>query len=917
MWFYKLFPWDALKLKTPKGKRRHSTIISWIITALIIVALVYGCSTCSDCTSGIGKKVERISPDVSDLSVVFINGVATLYWNDPSDYVLEYIEVIWKPDGEKPVKIPKNTQKFTVPGLEEGKEYSFTVRAVDKWGNKSLITEGGSGLAFKKRGAGIRGIPVAEQATLSWKNPADTEYSYVEINYEPNKQSQAPVRVYRKAESKTLFDLENGITYTFNVTAVDAQGNRTPLNELGLYISDHATSRESVLGRSSGGQATLNWQHPSYPPFDYIEAVFIPEGETPVVFTQGEETTSFSGLSDITDYEFTVYAVETSGYRRPLTGVNMFTPEIPLFNGRDAGRMIVRGVPVAGKVILDWIDPVMENLDHITILYQRTKEPARKGEDVPISVEQGMQATTISGLADGVEYRFLAYGVDSEENNRVVTGLKLSTPAMYELSAEPVEGKVTLAWTIPNDPNLVRYEISYSPDGETPVRVARSAGAYAFTGLSDFKKYTFTITGINSIGNIYAVRPARTIVTRLPALVGKPINRQMSLAWTEPTDIRIDHVEIAYSPDEKPQIIARGMESHTFTDLEQDTEYTFTIYAVDSTGNRYPVRAAKFFNPRTAFVLQQEPSSNPQTIKLGPLNWKSANSPFGESIIYSLAFGVTANGTTRWVAGGSDGKLAYSNDNGQNWTLVSESVLGSFSVNAVGYGNGRWIAGGRGGRIAWSANAIVWSVVRIPFLSNNVSINAIAYGNDRWIAGISDGRIISSDDNGLTWNLTATNPFEQSAVNTIAFHGTRWMAGSAAGKIAWSDDGGRVWIAVGNATFGNSAVNVIVHDREHWLAGGYAQSMAWSSDGIIWQPLSRPFYILSLGFNGSRLLAGGQGGRMAWSVDAGNNWITDDLSHNFFEDHWIQAIAYGRASSGKGRWIAVGQNGKIIYADEQ
>jgi chitodextrinase/photosystem II stability/assembly factor-like uncharacterized protein len=917
MWFSKLFPREILNPKSLKARRKRAEKIFWIVLALLLVALMYCCSTCSDCTSGIGKPVNRSSSDVSDLSIVFINGTATLYWYDPSDYVLDHVEIAWKPDGAQPANIPKNTEKFEVPGLEEGKEYTFTVRAVDKWENKSPMAKSGTGMALKKRGASIRGIPVAEQATLSWSNPADTEYSYIEINYEPNRQAKAPVRVSRGIENKTFFDLDNGIEYAFYVTAVDTQGNRTPVEELGLYISDHPTPRDSVLGRSSGGQVTLNWKDPSNSRFSHIELAFNPEGETPILFAKGEETVTFSGLSDITDYEFILYAVETTGYRKPLTGVNLLTPEIPLFNGRDAEKITIQGTPVAGQVRLDWLDPALENLDHIDIIYRKNNAPNRGEGSTPVSVEQGVQTAILAGLADSTEYSFLAYGVDSEGNNRAITGLRLSTPELYELSAQPVEGKVTLAWTIPNDPHLARYEISYSPDGENPVRIARGASAYTFSALSDHKKYTFTITAINSIGNIYAVRPARTIVTRLPVLTGTPPNRQLSLAWTDPIDVKIDHVEIDYSPGTKPQIIARGMESHTFTDLAQNTEYTFTIYATDSQGNRHPVRAAKFYDPRTAFVLPQEPPSNPQTIKLGPLSWRSANTHFGDSTIYSLAFGLTANGTARWVAGGGDGRLAYSNDNGQNWALTGETIFGSLPVNAIGYGNGRWIAAGRGNRMAWSANAIVWNVIRVSFLPNNVSINAVAYGNGRWIAGTSDGKIVLSDDNGLSWTLVSANPFGQSAINTIVFHGGRWLAGGTAGKIAWSDDNGRTWTAVRDSTFGDSAVNVIAHDRERWLVGGYAQTMAWSSDGITWQSLSRPFYILSLGFNGSRLLAGGQGGRISWSADGGNNWVMDNLSPGFFGEHWIQAVSYVRTPGGKGRWVAAGQNGKIIYADEQ
>jgi chitodextrinase len=917
MWFSKLFPREILNPKSLKARRKRAEKIFWIILIPLVVVLMYCCSTCSDCTSGIGKPVDRVSTDVSDLSVVFVNGTATLYWDDPSDYVLDRIEITWKPDGAEPTDVPRNTEVLSVPSLEEGKEYYFSVRSVDKWENKSLMTEGGSGRVLKRRGPFIRGVPVAGQVTLSWNNPVDIDYSYIEINYQPNRQAKAPVRVFRDLKSKTLFDLENGVEHTFNVSVVDNKGNRTPLEDLGLYISDHATSKESVLGRSSGGQATLSWKDPSNPPFDFIEAVFSPEGETPVIIVRGDETATFSGLSDLIDYEFSVYAVSNRGYRRPLHGINLLTPEMPLFNGRDAEKMVVKGIPVAGQVTVNWIEPEIEDLDHINVIYRKSDAPAREVAP-PANVEHGIQTTTVVGLADGAEYQFLAYGVDSEGNNRVITGLRLSTPVLNELSTQPVEGKVTLAWSIPRDPYLNRFEISYSPDGETPVRAARSAGTYTFTGLSDSKKYTFTIKAINNIGNIYNVRPARTIVTRLPVLAGTPANnRQMSLAWTDPTDVRIDHVEIDYSPGTKPQIVARGLESHTFTNLDQNTEYTFTIYGLDSTGNRHPVRAARFYDPRTAYNLQQEPPSNPQTIKLNPLNWRSANSPFGDSTIYSLAFGVTANGSPRWVAGGSDGKLAYSNDNGQNWALISETVLGSLSVNAVAYGNGRWIAGGRGGRIAWSANALVWNAVRISFLSNSVSINAIAYGNGRWVAGISDGRIIVSEDHGLTWTLSAANPFGQSAINTISVHGTRWLAGGAGGKMAWSDDNGRVWTAIKDTSFGNSAVNVIVHDRERWLAGGYAQNMAWSADGATWQSLSRPFFILSMGFNGSRLMAGGQGGRMAWSIDGGKTWVTDDLTQRFFGDHWIQALAYGRTPGGRGRWIATGQSGKIIYADEQ
>ena len=219
--------------------------------------------------------------------------------------------------------------------------------------------------------------------------------------------------------------------------------------------------------------------------------------------------------------------------------------------------------------------------------------------------------------------------------------------------------------------------------------------------------------------------------------------------------------------------------------------------------------------------------------------------------------------------------------------------------------------------MAWSTNGIIWNAVRRFNFAVNFNINVVAYGNNRWIAGGNNGSIIVSDDNGVSWRRVATDVFGRSAINTIVFHNDRWLAGGTAGKMAYSDDNGLTWTVVQNSTFGNSAINVIIYDDERWLAGGYGQSIAWSSDGITWRPIARPFYILCMGFNGFRWIASGQRGRMAWSGDGGDSWIVDEMSYSHFGENWIQTVAFGRAPNGNIRWLSGGQNGKIIYADEQ
>ena len=901
-------------------KGHAGAAVRCLLFALAVVGLFMGCGGCSQCSISAKKEqvVLRTPSDISDFSIVFINGEATLYWVDSIDPYFDHVEISWKsrneiPDDEKkPVTVEKGIETCVIPNLEEGIEYTFTLAAVDTWGNKSNTTEGGTGKAFKQRKSvyledmSIKGTPIAEQAILSWTNLSDSEYDHVEITYDPN--YEVLVRIPKGIGSKMLTNLVNDVEHTFYVSAVDAKGTRKPLNQAGIFISDLATSPESVFGRSSAGQIILVWKNPSNPRYNYIETVYTPGGETPVVVARDQQTSTLTDLSDITDYEFSVYAVDASGRRRPITNVNLSSPFTPTFDGKDANKIVVRGRPVGGQIKLDWEIPPMPNLDHIALIYQP------RNDEVPLTIARGVETITFNGLADGREYRFLMYGVDSQRNNRVITGVRLSTPRLRELVTHPVSGRATLAWENPEYPHFDYIRVSY--EGlERSIRVTKGSERYTFTGLSDLQEYKFRVTAITTEGDAHAVVSARVNVPRLPVLSGVPIDGQLSLAWIDPPDITVSRVEIVYSPDgEQPESIVRGMESATFLNLSDDVKYSFTIYALDNTGNRYPVLTPKFYDPSTIFVLHSETASRRDNLR--PLNWRvSNNTAFGNSSVNALSFGFAANGTARWVAGGSDGKLAYSNDYGLKWIQVSDSTFGSYSIDSIHYANGRWIAAGKNGKMAWSTNGVIWTAVRSFNFTANFNFNVVTFGDGRWMAGGSNGSIITSEDNGVSWRRIA-DALGQSAINTLVFHEGRWIAGGMAGKIAYSDDNGITWTSVGGNIFGNSAINVIIYDQERWLAGGYAQTMAWSEDGTTWQPLARPFYILCMGFNGFRWIAGGQRGRMAWSGDSGNSWIADDQSYDFFGENWIQAIAFGRTADGKIRWLAGGQSGKIVHADE-
>ena len=67
---------------------------------------------------------------------------------------------------------------------------------------------------------------------------------------------------------------------------------------------------------------------------------------------------------------------------------------------------------------------------------------------------------------------------------------------------------------------------------------------------------------------------------------------------------------------------------------------------------------------------------------------------FGTSQIFDIAWG-----NNRFVAVGSDGKMAYSSD-GAAWTKVADSEFGSSGIIAIAYASGRFVAAGNDGKIA-------------------------------------------------------------------------------------------------------------------------------------------------------------------------------------------------------------------------
>ena len=332
--------------------------------------------------------------------------------------------------------------------------------------------------------------------------------------------------------------------------------------------------------------------------------------------------------------------------------------------------------------------------------------------------------------------------------------------------------------------------------------------------------------------------------------------------------------------------------------------------------------------------------------------------------IQDIAFG---NGV--FVAVGNGGRMAISTDNGTTWTAVADSGFGDSNNNIFGitFGNNMFVAVGQAGKMAWSNdNGQTWTAVETSTF-DAIQINSIAFGRiwieealvNRFVAVGNSGRMAFSDDNCLTWTEVAGgtgdtwNPatpgpstFGAMAINDITFGNGRFVAVGGRGSIAWSETGeGGSWTArrgssnvgatpnpPGDSSFGSHPIRGIAcDDNGRFVAVGNQGNTAWSTNGNNWTGVRRQNNALlwdgqgqqvnDVAFGSDRFLAVANNGLMAWTTDgAADNWtgiangegtatVTNPGQSTFGRNH-INGVAFGN-----GRFVAVGQNGRIAWTE--
>lgn len=290
-----------------------------------------------------------------------------------------------------------------------------------------------------------------------------------------------------------------------------------------------------------------------------------------------------------------------------------------------------------------------------------------------------------------------------------------------------------------------------------------------------------------------------------------------------------------------------------------------------------------------------------------PASWQQiplVDASFGTTSVNSLAY----DGSNRLVAVGNSGKIAYSDDNGFNWTQ-SSSPFQESNIYAVGFGDGKFVAGGSAGKIATSDNGIDWFIQESGFGAGAILAIDYIQSSNIWVIAGANGKLATSSDT-LQWTLRSSS-FGITFINSIRSLGNLSVAVGYDGKISTSPDG-TTWTQRASSFVASTIFDVAYSSKDStYVAVGDSGKVAFSEDGLSWaqifpQSSFGASSIRAVSTSDETYLAAGSAGKVGTAIDF-RSWTIREAGFDLSTVNDLLVIGNNVA-------IAVGDGGKIAVS---
>ena len=302
------------------------------------------------------------------------------------------------------------------------------------------------------------------------------------------------------------------------------------------------------------------------------------------------------------------------------------------------------------SAIINWSNPSAKSFGGIQVDFSLGTTSL---EGFPVKFGTNENACSITGLSAKTDYIYKITVLDADGNPTefVTTGIfktpetkeqiSQGTPDIPEITipvtdttppapvqnfvADAADGAVILTWTNPDDADFYGVKITAKPAQgpfEKPIILLNQSTSFKAGELTNGTSYTFKITTLDKslnenkdpevdsatpFSNPEISEEDTTPPAQVSDFTASSKNCAAKLTWTDPADNDLYALEISYTPTVSgrsilftPNSTIRTPSSQpdrfnycTIADLTNGTEYTFTITALDTSGNRSPVATTK------------------------------------------------------------------------------------------------------------------------------------------------------------------------------------------------------------------------------------------------------------------------------------------------------------------------------------
>ena len=583
----------------------------------------------------------------------------------------------------------------TDTNVSNGTTYYYRVYAVNvdvaSDGSNAVMSAIVSAVPSSVPGAptGLTAVSGNGQVSLSWSAPVSDGGSAItgyQVVYSPADGAAQPVAA--AGTSTMITGLTNGTSYTFQVCAVNADGNGAAASVTAVPSTvPGAPSVLTAAAAGTSGSVNLSWSAPA----DIGGAAitnyeYSLDGTTWTAMSPATTGTAYtvSGLTNGTAYQIQIRAVNVNG-----AGAASNTALVTPYGAPDAPTGVAAAATgVSGQVQVSFTPPANDNGSTVTGYTVMATPTAAVGS--PVSVTTAASPVMVNGLFNGTSYTFVVaanslQAGDSAFSSPPATATPSTLPgAARNLTAIGGNALAVLNWNAPADNGgsaITGYEISYVDPvtGNTVTQtVDGSTTSTAVQSLTNGKSYTFTVAAVNVNGSSTPVTSNTVIPATTP---GAPViaaaaagNEQVTLTWAVPSDggSSIDGYEV--SDDGGMTWLNAGTStSDTVTGLTNGTPYSFIIRAHNSVGygaNSAAVSATPYLLPDA--ITDLAAAAGDAQVKL---SWTTPDSHGGTITGYQLSIN---GGVYTAIAASDAATTAYTVtnlNNGTHYTFNIEAIV--------------------------------------------------------------------------------------------------------------------------------------------------------------------------------------------------------------------------------------------------